>query len=244
MCLLAVLHHVCADAALVVGANREEFYARGGDPPRRLAGLDAASGVDPAQGGTWLGVNSRGVLVAVTNRRKTDPPQRPRSRGLLARDLLACRSASAAADLAVRELDTGGYAGCNYLLADGRDAVVVQAGDWLRVRPLPTGVHVLANGDVNDPADPRVAYAAWWLAGRPLGTAREALAALKGLCASHEPAATPICFRLPERGTVSSSLLALPARLEEGVYLHAQGPPDVAPYEDVSGLLKQLGGAR
>src|SRR5262245_54212960 len=204
MCLLAILYRVCRDAPVVIGANREEFYERGGDPPRLLEDIPAVAGVDPAQGGTWLGVNSRGVLVAVTNRRKTDPPQRPRSRGLLALDLLACRSAAGAAELAVRELETGLYAGCNYLVADGRDAVVVQAGDWLRVRPLPTGVHVLANGDVNDPADPRVAYAAWWLAGRPLGTAREALAALKGLCASHEPAATPVCFRLPERGTVSS----------------------------------------
>ena len=38
------------------------------DPPRILAGRD------PYAGGTWLGVNEHGVLVAVTNRRKTPRP--------------------------------------------------------------------------------------------------------------------------------------------------------------------------
>ena len=65
MCLLAILHRVCSDAALVIGANREEFYARGGDPPRRLEGLDAVAGVDPSHGGTWMGVNGHGVVAAV-----------------------------------------------------------------------------------------------------------------------------------------------------------------------------------
>ena len=34
MCLLAVFFRVGEDAPLIVGANREEFYARGGEPPR------------------------------------------------------------------------------------------------------------------------------------------------------------------------------------------------------------------
>src|SRR5262245_346663 len=145
MCLLALLYHVARDAPVVAGANREEFYARGGLPPRRLQGAAAVAGVDPTHGGTWLGVNGQGVLVAVTNRRKTDLPARPRSRGLLARDLLDCPSASKAAAWAQRELETGHYAGCNFLCADSRDAIVLHGGDWLRVRPLPAGVHVLAN---------------------------------------------------------------------------------------------------
>src|SRR5262245_19088879 len=103
MCLLAILYRVCDDAPLVVGANREEYYARGGDPPRRLDGLDAVAGVDPTHGGTWLGVNSRGVLVAVTNRPKTHVVASPRSRGLLARDLLRHNSAVEAASAAARE---------------------------------------------------------------------------------------------------------------------------------------------
>src|SRR5215831_17108423 len=103
MCLLALFFRAVEDAPVVVGANREEFYARGGEPPQLLDGpVQAVAGVDPQGGGTWLGVNAHGVLVAVTNRARSQPPPRPRSRGLLVRDLLtSCASAREATDRAV-----------------------------------------------------------------------------------------------------------------------------------------------
>ena len=74
MCLLALFYRVVEDAPVVVGANREEFYRRGGDPPRLHVGPPRfVAGVDPVAGGTWLGVNEHGVLAAVTNRRKDAP---------------------------------------------------------------------------------------------------------------------------------------------------------------------------
>src|SRR5436309_9198000 len=101
MCLIALFFRVVEDAPLIVGANREEFYARGGESPRLLDGpVRAVAGLDPAAGGTWLGLNEHGVLVAVTNRARSRPPERPRSRGLLARDLLGCSSATAAVEKA------------------------------------------------------------------------------------------------------------------------------------------------
>lgn len=235
MCLLAILHRVAGDVPLLIGANREEFYDRGGDPPRLLEGVRAVAGVDPLHGGTWLGVNAAGVVIAVTNRRKTRVIEDPRSRGLLARELLACGSAKEAVDAAAA-LETNRYAGCNFLCADGRVAVVVQAGDWLRVRPLPAGVHVLSNADVNDPTDRRVVHAMTWLAGQRLATSAEAIVTLQGLCGSRE-----VCFRAPHRGTVSSSVLAVPGRVADGLYLHSQGPPNVTPYADLSALLRELG---
>ncbi|MFO0929748.1 MAG: NRDE family protein [Gemmataceae bacterium] len=107
MCLLAILYRVAGDAPVVVAANREEFYARGGDPPRRLDGVPAVGGVDPHHGGTWLGVNRHGVLVAVTNRRKSTEPAVPRSRGLLVRDLLAQPSAAEATAAAITRAGDG-----------------------------------------------------------------------------------------------------------------------------------------
>src|SRR5438105_825565 len=66
MCLLALLFRVVPDAPVVIGANREEFFARGGEPPQFLdVPGRAIGGRDPAAGGTWLGVNYRGLLVAV-----------------------------------------------------------------------------------------------------------------------------------------------------------------------------------
>lgn len=243
MCLLALLYRVVEDAAVVVGANREELYARAGEPPQLLEGaLRAVGGRDPAAGGTWLGVNERGVLVAVTNRAKSQPPAQPRSRGLLARDLLACPSATVAVDLAARELGLDRCAGCNVLCADRDAAYVLHAGDWLRIRPLPPGVHVLTNHDVNDGSDRRLGHALWWLGQRGYGRAAECVAALKELCGQRGNGDPPICIRGLHKGTVSSSIVALRGPLEHGTYLHAQGPPDVTPYADYSHLLRQLSG--
>ena len=45
---------------------------------------------------------------------------------------------------------------------------------------------------------------------------------------------------LPDRGTVSSSVIALRGSLRDSVYRHAQGPPDRTPYRDCSHLLKEI----
>src|SRR5882724_3169822 len=101
MCLLAIFYRMVDDAPLVVGANREEFYARPALPPQILDGpVRAVAGVDAQAGGTWLGVNENGLLVAVTNRHQSLVPAQPRSRGLLARELLGCTSTKEAVDLA------------------------------------------------------------------------------------------------------------------------------------------------
>jgi hypothetical protein len=244
MCLLALLYRVADDAPVVIGANREEFYQRGGEPPRRLSGpLEFVAGVDPLAGGTWLGVNAAGVVVALTNRRKSRPPAQGRSRGVLVRELLGLPSAAAAAQQAVRELERDLYAGCNVLCVDARDAVVIHAGDWLRVRPLPPGVHVLANRDVNDASERRVGYALGWLLQVRYHGSHECVDALRPLCSGHEPADDPICYREAERGTVSGSIIALRDTLARSTYLHAQGPPDRTPYADCSHLLRELAGA-
>lgn len=241
MCLLALFFRVVDDAAVIAGANREEYYQRGGEPPRLLEGaIRAVAGIDPTAGGTWFGVNENRVLVAVTNRRKLDVPPQPRSRGLLVRDLLACPSAAAAVDRAIHALEQNHYAGANFLCADANRAVVIQAGDWLRIRPLPPGIHVLTNRDVNDASDARLNYALDWLNRRPYHSAADCLRTLRQLCSQHEPDDPPMCFRDDERGTVSSSLVALRDTPADSTYLHAQGPPCRIPYADYSHLLHEM----
>jgi hypothetical protein len=201
----------------------------------------AVAGTDPVAGGTWLGVNEHGVLVAITNRRKSDIPPQPRSRGLLARELLAFPSAATATDYALRQLDTGAYAGANYFCADASGATVIHAGDWLRSRPLPPGLHVLTNSDMNDPSDPRLVHVLNWLAQRRYQNSADCLAALAEICGQHEAGAPPVCLHHTDGGTVSSTLIALPMPPAPWILRDAQGPPDRVPYEDRSALLRELG---
>jgi len=241
MCLLALFYRVVEDAPVVAGANREEFYGRGGEPPQILDGpLPAVAGLDPVARGTWFGVNQRGVLVAVTNRPKSDVPPEPRSRGLLARELLGCPTAAVAVDTAARELDRRPYAGCNIVCADKDSAIVVHGGDWLRIRPLPPGLHILTAHDVNDASDRRLGHALWWLSQRSYACAAECLRALQALCAQSGNDGPPICLHGERSGTVSSSIVALRSPEADSSYLHAQGPPDRTPYTDYSHLFRQL----
>lgn len=241
MCLLALFYRVLEEAPVVAGANREEVYSRGGEPPQILHGPCAAlAGVDPLARGTWFGVNERGVLIAVTNRPKTLLPAQPRSRGLLARELLDCPTATAAVEQATRELEQDLYAGCNILCADQESATVVHGGDWLRIRPLPPGLHVLTSHDVNDTSDRRLGHALGWLCQRSYACAEDCVLALKELCAQGGNGTPPMCLRGERSGTVSSSIVALRSPLALSSYFHAQGPPDRTPYSDYSHLLREL----
>lgn len=242
MCLLAIFYRMVPDAPLVVGANREEFYARAALPPQIIEGpACAVAGLDAQAGGTWLGVNENGLFVAVTNRLKQRVPRKPRSRGLLVRELLGCASTKEAIDRATRELDAKRYAGCNIVCGDGDQLVVFQAGDWLRVKPLPPGLHLLTNHDLNDMSDARLSFALSWLVQYPYETATDCLTALRQLCALNgADGQPPVCLHGKDKGTVSSTLLVLRSNLADSSYLHADGPPDQTPYRDCSDLLREL----
>jgi uncharacterized protein with NRDE domain len=240
MCLLAILWRVTDDAPLIVAANREEEYARGGTLPAVVEGpVKFVGGLDPRAGGTWFGVNQFGVVAAATNGRRGRTPPEPRSRGLLVRDLLGCQTATEAARLAAKELGANKYAACNLLCADADVVYVLHSAEWLQVLPLPTGIHVLTKGNVNSTADPRVVRAKSWLEGKRLQTSGMWLDLCQSMCGDANPeGGGAICLHGEKGGTVSSTLLALRRPLHASTLLHAQGPPDRTPYVDHSRLLR------
>jgi uncharacterized protein with NRDE domain len=91
MCLVLLALDSHPEYSLVLAANRDEFYDRPTAPagfwshaPRVLAGRDLKAG------GTWLGVDRRGRVAAVTNYRQGQrEPVAPRSRGHLVSEFLA-----------------------------------------------------------------------------------------------------------------------------------------------------------
>ena len=249
MCLLALQFRTYSEAPLLAAANREEFFDRPALSPRLIEPADRGNsrilcGVDARAGGTWLGVNEWGVFVAVTNRHKASLPRTPRSRGQLCLDLLACRTAEDAGRRAFDELSSGRYAGANYVCIDSHSGAVVHGGERVERIALEPGLHLLANGDLNDPHDARLELARELFSARPAAAAAQFLTAAKRVCGHYAADASreqpSIVLRAADRGTVSSTLVSLAADPAESVYRYAAGPPDLAPYDDYSPLLREL----
>jgi uncharacterized protein with NRDE domain len=247
MCLLAILHRVVDGCPVLVAANREEYYDRQGTPPQLWPGPPRfVAGKDPRAGGTWLGVNEHGVLVAITNRPKPPPPH-ARSRGTLCVELLACRSAEFAREQALDQLKRHPYAGCNVLSVDSDSAHVIHSGEKLEGISLAAGIHALSRGDVDDRRDPRIARALDWIEqlasrdGYSAGDLERWLKDLGAVCKDHgDERHPPICLHATVRGTVSSSIIALTNERRSSRWLHAQGAPCLNDYVDMSMLLQQV----
>jgi uncharacterized protein with NRDE domain len=143
MCLVVVAHAAAARYRFVIAANRDELHAR----PTRPAGWwpeppGLLGGRDLLAGGTWLGVDKRGRIAAVTNVRDGTPREAPRSRGALVTDYLGADEP--AGSLAARLAAAGaGFAAFNLLLLDG--AELRYTSNRAPPTRLEPGVHALSN---------------------------------------------------------------------------------------------------
>jgi uncharacterized protein with NRDE domain len=123
MCTVTVVPH---DLGVRLLCNRDERRSRiPGVPPQvhELPGQRALFPVDPQGGGTWVGVNDSGLIVALLNlrpgvERRTTAPRR--SRGQIVLELLRCTSARQAMTAA---------AALEAELFDAFRAVIVQKGE-------------------------------------------------------------------------------------------------------------------
>jgi hypothetical protein len=161
---------------------------------------------------------------------------------LLCRELLDVRTAREAAELACKELSTGRYAGANYLCADGKYAAVVYGGHSVEVIELQPGLHTLSSGNLNDPQDERHEFVRRMLTLHTLDSAVTFLAVASRAFSRQQDSEGRRGVVLPsgEFGTVSSTLLSLPRKIQQSIYQYSDGPPSSRPYEDLSALLRQV----
>lgn len=243
MCLLAIQYDPADDSPILVMATREEFYDRPSSAPAIHSGRPRVlCPTDERAGGTWIGVNQKGLFIAVTNRKKRQPPPAPVSRGLLCRQLLDCWSAEDALALAEQELRTGNYDGANFICADVNQAAVIYGDDMPDRVPLEPGLHLITDGNLNNPRDTRQGLARRLLTLQQLDTAVAFLAVASNVCARRSigPDRPEIVMRGKERGTVSATLIAVGKKPRDAVFQYAPGPPDETSFEDYSPLMRDI----
>lgn len=248
MCTLIALHRTVPGASLVVAANRDEFDDRPSEGPTLWTTPNGriAAPRDLSAGGTWLGLNPRGVFVAVTNVACADPDPGRRSRGLLVLDTLAALGAREAAEK-IQGLPLGAYNPFNLFVADAGAAFAFTYRDAVRPVDARDGVFVVGNAPLDAPAPPKLARLHERLRGLAGSDADTLLDELAGLCRSHEPgprgALDALCVHAPGYGTRSSALLLLgEAGLSDpqSVFRFADGAPCENEYEDHTPLLRDL----
>jgi len=243
MCILAIQYKTISNAPILVAYNREERFDRPTQPPKIQSGKPRAiCGIDRKAGGTWLGVNQHGLLVVAANRLKTNVPAEPRSRGLLCRELLGMANAKEAVRHAVAELVSGGYAGVNYLCVDARFGAVVYGGNHVETEQLTPGLHIMTNGSLDDYRDDRQDFIRRQLTLQKIESAVTFLA-MASRAFARKPDASGrrgVVLTGGEHGTVSSTLLSLPKKIQNAVFQYTPGPPCDTKYDDYSALLRQV----
>lgn len=146
MCTLTIAWQAFEAAPILLGANRDELYDRPSLPPRVIdSERRLIAPIDEEAGGTWIGYNEEGVVAAITNRWVDAESEGERSRGLLVRDALDHRDATAACRTVERALDAAAYDAFNLLIADENGAILIEYDSGPSVHTLSPGVHVVMN---------------------------------------------------------------------------------------------------
>jgi len=250
MCTLVILRRPDHDWPLIIAANRDEKIDRPSRPPgRHWPDRDnVTAGQDELAGGTWLGVNDDGLVAGILNRSGTlGPDPDLRSRGELPLEALDHAEAKAVAQ-AFMELNPQAYRPFNLFVGDANDAFWIsslsQSGEpGMRLGNIPIGVSMLTDKDLNDTASPRVRhYLPRFVDAPPPEPGKDDWSTWQELLAAREfengtdTTGAMTIVRDDGFGTVSSSLIALPAAQFPPLkprWLFASGRPDQATFEPV-----------
>lgn len=250
MCTLITLYRPDHEWPVLIAANRDEMANRPARPPGRHwpDRPNVVAGLDELGGGSWFGLNDDGVVAGIMNRAGTlGPVAGKRSRGELVLEALDHADADAAAE-ALSHINPAAYRGFNLVIADSERVYWLRHrdtpdADRIEVTPLPSGLSMLTAHDRNDLASPRIRHYLPLVQAAPApDPERGDWSAWRRILASRGPDAdgNPLAAMNVETpdgfGTVSSLLLALPARgrFDTKPRFHfAPGRPDVVPFGDV-----------
>lgn len=247
MCSIIILRQSDNEWPLIVGANRDEMSGRQCLPPARHweDRQHIFAGKDLEAGGTWLGINDYGVIVAIMNRVDSlGPMDNKRTRGELVLEALDHSDASESLN-ALIEIEKDSYRGFNMFIGDNTNAYWLKSDESSAIIEyfnIPDGLSMITTHDRNDLNSNRIKnyLSKFSLASIPdpnndkwqdwetlLGsTYSEDQEPLSAMCIK-----TDIGFQ-----TVSSCLVAIPGfqpelGFKKPIFRFANGSPDLCHYE-------------
>ena len=238
VCTLVLLYGLLKDYPVVALHNRYLGKDTLERPPRGLNGNTVAP-LDVESGGTWIGVNDSGLLLAITNQETQRLPEPGRSRGLLALDILKDHDTAEEAkehllDPGIRGL----YRTGNFTVLDPQTAWHVVWDRDTHVYPIGEGVYAVSTITVvpgitwSDrarsiwvDAEKRRARAYELLSGYQPGSVGEAVTELMLVSADHGwgRSQSSICWHSPEYRQTSSTIMAVAAEPGDPLVYYCEG---------------------
>ncbi|MGJ8682921.1 NRDE family protein, partial [Paraglaciecola sp.] len=149
MCILFVAINQHKDYPLIIAANRDEFFNRKTAESHYWSEQNSVlAGRDLQAGGTWMGINKKGHIAALTNIRNPNKinPQAI-SRGALVSEYLTHPKSQYVKTLSQNKALYNGY----NLLFGTWDQLSVYNNHLDKVDDLTTGFYGLSNADLNSP---------------------------------------------------------------------------------------------
>lgn len=241
MCLLITITDIDDDYAIFVASNRDEDRARKAAPPGLWVGEHrrVLCPRDRRAGGTWMGVNDRGMFAGLTNLAGVPKRDGATTRGVLPHLALDQDDVDGAVGAVIDAVADGVFDGFQLLVTDGATTrVLVHRDGHLDDHEFSGGAVVLSNehrvGELGVPGIEGACAEGL--------TVDERLDRLRPVLLDEgEHSGHRILKKGGAYGTVSSALIAVPRddsrRL---VWRFAAGPPDETPYRDYGNLGRRL----
>ena len=163
MCTLVISRRPGEKWPLLMAANRDEKLNRPWLAPARHwpDRPDVYGGKDLLEGGTWLAINDFGVVAAVLNREGSlGPKEGFRIRGELPLEALDHADADTAAKM-LADINKSSFRSFNLVIADNQSAYWLKSDsltDNTRVEifEVPEGLSMITSADLNDSGSPRI----------------------------------------------------------------------------------------
>jgi hypothetical protein len=241
MCLLILLHGVDPNYPVLVASNRDELRSRRTAPPGLFVGAQQRmlSPRDREAHGTWIAVSNLGMFAGLTNLAGGDSRPVQTTRGELPHLALDQSDLDSAVAAVVERVAAAEFSSFRLLLADATGVQLVRhLNGATEVLSVTDSVVVLSNehdlGQLSIPGIEAVT-----MPGLDIDQRLESFIPLlldEGSSSGHR-----ILKRGGDYGTVASSLIAVPARPEEGlIWRYAAGEPDPRSYRNYSNLRRRL----
>ena len=241
MCSLVVLRGFDANYPLVIAANRDERVARKAAPPGLWIGerRRMLSPRDRVAGGTWLAVDDRGRFAGITNLFGVPPVIDAPSRGHLPHLVLDCDRLDDGVATVLAKVEATAHSGFQLVAADIDRLIVIRQAQG-RVEQLEWTEPVLQLSNEHQPGALALRRLSPALAADlPIEARLDALAAVLADPGGDRHHA--VVKHGADYGTVSSSLIAVPARDPQRLlWRYAAGPPDVTRYRNYGNLGRRL----